>query len=89
MTIKIKGGHRIDHDKSGAVFLTDDSDERVEVDRERDIRADSEGFSIPLVGGFSTSASAEEAFIVSQMTHQIIIAGARRFRVTQFFGEVS
>ena len=87
MTIKIKDGHRIDHEKTGQVFLTDDSDERVEVDRDRDITCDCGTFYIPVVGGYSTPARAEEAFVVAQMTHQIILAGARQFRVTQVFGE--
>lgn len=89
MSIKIKGGHRIDFDRSGQVFVTDDSGDRAEVDRTCDILCDGRTFDIPVVGGGSTVASAEEAFVVSQMTHQIIVAGARRFRVTQVFGEVS
>ena len=86
MSVKIKGGHRVDHERTGQVFLTDDSDERVEVDRERDIYANGRAFDIPIIGGASTTAGTEEAMYVATITHQTIIAGARRFKVTQAFG---
>ena len=86
-TLKIKGGHRIDFDKSGEVFVTDDSGERGEVDRDMEITFDGGSFSIPIKGGGYTAASPEEAFVVSQMAHMVIVAGARRWRVEQV-GEV-
>lgn len=87
MSIKIYGGHRIDFDKSGDVFLTDDSDERVEVDRDRDITIGGRGFGIPIKDGRygETTANAEEALFVASLTHQLIVCGSRTFRVAQAF----
>lgn len=85
--IKIKGGHRIDRDwpNGNGIFLTDDSGERWQVDVSRDITYDDAVFNIPLIGGFSTPACAEEVFVVVQMSHQTIRVGSRRFWVAQVF----
>lgn len=83
MSIKIKDGHRIDFEKDGPVFVTDDSGERREVDPERHITCADGSFSIPLKGGWYTAANAEEAFVVSQFAKIGIVAGARKFRVAQ------
>lgn len=89
ITIKIRGGHRIDREADGSVHVTDNSGEKWQVDTSCDITCDSDSIDIPLVGGFSTPASPEEAFVMAELTKQIIVAGARRFKVAQHFGERS
>jgi hypothetical protein len=79
---KVKGGHRVTKD-GGDIFVVDDSGERGQVDATRDIVADSMAFSIPLLGGFSTPASAEEAFLIAEMLGRPILVGKRRFEVKQ------
>lgn len=82
LTIQVQGGHRCE--KIGdRIFLTDDSGDRVEVDREADIRAEGRTFTIPLVDGNSTVGPAEEAFLIASWTGKPIHAGARRFTVEQ------
>ncbi len=77
---KIRGGHTVEFDWRGA-FVTDDSGERGEIDTERNIEASEGSFHVPIVGGFTTFAGAEEAMYIAARTGQRIKAGDRRFRV--------
>jgi len=82
ITIKPNGGHRIDI-IDGRIFLTDNSDERCEVNKDSNIAARGRTFDIPLVDGNFTVAGAEEAFIIAYYMNRPILAGARRFEIKQ------